>query len=45
VPNEENIAYLRAKQDKLGHLLGLDPEQGVPDHDAPDQGVDELGGS
>src|SRR4029077_4614574 len=45
VPNEENIAYLRAKQDKLGHLLGLDPEHGVPDHDVPDRGVDELGGS
>ncbi len=26
VPNAENIAYLRAKQNKLGHLLGLDPE-------------------
>jgi len=45
VPNEENIAYLRAKQDKLGHLLGLDPEHSVPDHDVPDRGVDELGGS
>ena len=36
VPNAENIAYLRAKQAKLGHLLGIDPEGGV------DQ---ELGGS
>jgi 3,4-dihydroxy 2-butanone 4-phosphate synthase/GTP cyclohydrolase II len=36
VPNSENIAYLRAKQAKLGHLLGLDPEN------EPDQ---ELGGS
>ena len=24
-PNDENIAYLRAKQEKLGHLLELDP--------------------
>jgi 3,4-dihydroxy 2-butanone 4-phosphate synthase/GTP cyclohydrolase II len=23
-PNSENIAYLRAKQEKLGHLLGLE---------------------
>jgi 3,4-dihydroxy 2-butanone 4-phosphate synthase / GTP cyclohydrolase II len=28
-PTSENIAYLRAKQSKLGHLLGFDPE-----HDA-----------
>jgi 3,4-dihydroxy 2-butanone 4-phosphate synthase/GTP cyclohydrolase II len=28
-PTPENIAYLRSKQDKLGHLLGFDPE-----HDA-----------
>ena len=27
VPTDENIAYLRAKQDKLGHLLGLDPDR------------------
>src|SRR3954453_8881502 len=25
-PTDENIAYLRAKQSKLGHLLGFDPE-------------------
>jgi 3,4-dihydroxy 2-butanone 4-phosphate synthase/GTP cyclohydrolase II len=25
-PNDENIAYLRAKQAKLGHLLDLDDE-------------------
>jgi 3,4-dihydroxy 2-butanone 4-phosphate synthase / GTP cyclohydrolase II len=36
VPNAENIAYLRAKQDKLGHLLGIDPEGAVDE---------ELGGS
>jgi len=36
VPNAENIAYLRAKQNKLGHLLGIDPDDDV------DQ---ELGGS
>jgi 3,4-dihydroxy 2-butanone 4-phosphate synthase / GTP cyclohydrolase II len=36
VPNAENIAYLRAKQDKLGHLLGIDPEGTVDE---------ELGGS
>jgi 3,4-dihydroxy 2-butanone 4-phosphate synthase/GTP cyclohydrolase II len=29
VPNAENIAYLRAKQDKLGHLLGIDPEETI----------------
>jgi 3,4-dihydroxy 2-butanone 4-phosphate synthase / GTP cyclohydrolase II len=32
-PNDENIAYLRAKQEKLGHLLGLDSDD------------EELGGS
>src|SRR3954470_7701481 len=26
-PNQENIAYLRAKQEKLGHLLDLEPDQ------------------
>jgi 3,4-dihydroxy 2-butanone 4-phosphate synthase/GTP cyclohydrolase II len=26
-PNHENIAYLRAKQQKLGHLLEIDDEQ------------------
>ena len=26
-PNEENIAYLRAKQDKLGHLLDIENEE------------------
>src|SRR2546423_1857523 len=36
VPNEENIAYLRAKQSKLGHLLGLGPKRDVDE---------ELGGS
>jgi 3,4-dihydroxy 2-butanone 4-phosphate synthase/GTP cyclohydrolase II len=41
VPNEENIAYLRAKQDKLGHLLGLDAKSAV-DPNAVDE---ELGGS
>jgi 3,4-dihydroxy 2-butanone 4-phosphate synthase/GTP cyclohydrolase II len=25
-PNEENIAYLRAKQEKLGHLLDIEDE-------------------
>jgi len=25
-PTAENVAYLRAKQKKLGHLLGFDPE-------------------
>ncbi|MEA2394946.1 MAG: 3,4-dihydroxy 2-butanone 4-phosphate synthase / cyclohydrolase [Solirubrobacteraceae bacterium] len=40
VPNEENIAYLRAKQSKLGHLLGLGPKND------PNSDVDEeLGGS
>ena len=32
-PTDENIAYLRAKQDKLGHLLGFDPD------DEPDAGA------
>ncbi len=27
VPTDENIAYLRAKQDKLGHLLGIEDPQ------------------
>jgi len=27
-PNEENIAYLRAKQEKLGHLLEIEEELG-----------------
>src|SRR6202166_4628481 len=27
-PTSENIAYLRSKQDKLGHLLGFDPDSG-----------------
>jgi 3,4-dihydroxy 2-butanone 4-phosphate synthase/GTP cyclohydrolase II len=27
VPNHENIAYLRAKQEKLGHLLDLAPDE------------------
>ncbi|MDQ1480759.1 MAG: 3,4-dihydroxy 2-butanone 4-phosphate synthase / cyclohydrolase [Actinomycetota bacterium] len=27
VPTDENIAYLRAKQSKLGHLLGIDDPQ------------------
>jgi 3,4-dihydroxy 2-butanone 4-phosphate synthase / GTP cyclohydrolase II len=41
VPTDENIAYLRAKQNKLGHLLGLDP-----DNMDPEPHVDEeLGGS
>jgi 3,4-dihydroxy 2-butanone 4-phosphate synthase/GTP cyclohydrolase II len=26
-PNQENIAYLRAKQEKLGHLLDLQPDE------------------
>jgi 3,4-dihydroxy 2-butanone 4-phosphate synthase/GTP cyclohydrolase II len=26
-PNRENIAYLRAKQEKLGHLLDLGPDE------------------
>jgi len=26
-PNTENIAYLRAKQQKLGHLLDLAPDE------------------
>jgi 3,4-dihydroxy 2-butanone 4-phosphate synthase / GTP cyclohydrolase II len=26
-PNEENIAYLRAKQEKLGHLLEIAPDE------------------
>jgi 3,4-dihydroxy 2-butanone 4-phosphate synthase / GTP cyclohydrolase II len=26
-PNTENIAYLRAKKEKLGHLLDLEPDQ------------------
>jgi len=29
VPNAENIAYLRAKQNKLGHMLGIDPDDDV----------------
>ncbi len=36
VPTDENIAYLRAKQDKLGHLLGIAPVSEVDE---------ELGGS
>jgi 3,4-dihydroxy 2-butanone 4-phosphate synthase/GTP cyclohydrolase II len=27
LPNAENIRYLRTKQDKLGHLLGIDDER------------------
>jgi len=27
-PNQENIAYLRTKQDKLGHLLGIEDVSG-----------------
>jgi 3,4-dihydroxy 2-butanone 4-phosphate synthase / GTP cyclohydrolase II len=37
VPTAENVAYLRAKQHKLGHILGFDPDSD-PEHDA------ELGG-
>ena len=33
VPTAENIAYLRAKQRKLGHLLGFDPDSD-PEDDA-----------
>jgi 3,4-dihydroxy 2-butanone 4-phosphate synthase/GTP cyclohydrolase II len=33
VPTSENIAYLRAKQRKLGHLLGFDPDSD-PEDDA-----------
>jgi 3,4-dihydroxy 2-butanone 4-phosphate synthase/GTP cyclohydrolase II len=30
-PNPENLAYLRAKQDKLGHILDLEPVPGPAD--------------
>ena len=30
-PTDENIAYLRAKQRKLGHLLGFDPDSDPQD--------------
>ena len=41
VPNEENIAYLRAKQNKLGHLLDTrDPDDAIAPHVD-----DKLGGS
>jgi 3,4-dihydroxy 2-butanone 4-phosphate synthase/GTP cyclohydrolase II len=44
-PNSENIAYLRTKQDKLGHLLDLDPDSPVAAvHPAP-KGADVEGAS
>jgi 3,4-dihydroxy 2-butanone 4-phosphate synthase/GTP cyclohydrolase II len=46
VPTDENIAYLRAKQNKLGHMLGLDPDRADPEDVDPAPHVDEnLGGS
>jgi 3,4-dihydroxy 2-butanone 4-phosphate synthase / GTP cyclohydrolase II len=41
-PTKENLAYLQAKREKLGHLLlNLD---GDPDQEGPDQGAGEPGG-
>jgi 3,4-dihydroxy 2-butanone 4-phosphate synthase/GTP cyclohydrolase II len=46
VPTDENIAYLRAKQNKLGHMLGLDADRADPEDVDPAPHVDEnLGGS
>jgi 3,4-dihydroxy 2-butanone 4-phosphate synthase/GTP cyclohydrolase II len=41
-PTKENLTYLRAKREKLGHLL-LNLES-VPDQEGPDQGAGEPGG-
>jgi 3,4-dihydroxy 2-butanone 4-phosphate synthase/GTP cyclohydrolase II len=30
VPNAENIAYLRTKQEKLGHLLDIEAAESEP---------------